>query len=140
MKTRIIAGAVFALVVAVTFFLAPAAVTAVTMAFMTALASYELLHTTGLVKSLRLNVYSAVMAVLVVLWSYFGCGYASMLLGVLCYLMLLFGELLLSSGKTPAAQVGLLYRQGKSHRRTPRIRGAGKGIPQITPHSRKKSR
>ena len=73
MKTRIIAGAVFALVVAVTFFLAPAAVTAVTMAFMIAMASFELLHTTGLVKSLRLNVYSAIMAVLVVL---FIIGYA----------------------------------------------------------------
>lgn len=112
MKTRIIAGAVFTLVLAVTFFLAPTAITAVTMAFMTAVASYELLHTTGLVKQMGLNVYSAVMAVLVVLWSYFGCGYASMLLGVLCYLMLLFGQLLLSSGKTPVAQVGYCLLSG----------------------------
>ena len=44
MKTRIIAGAVFTVVVALTFFLAPTAVTAVTMAFMTVLASYELLR------------------------------------------------------------------------------------------------
>jgi phosphatidate cytidylyltransferase len=112
MKTRIIAGAVFTLVVAVTFFLAPAAVTAVTMAFMTALASYELLHTTGLVKSLRLNIYSAFMAVLVVLWSFLGGFYAPMILGVLLYLMVLFSELLLSSGKTPVAQLGYCLLSG----------------------------
>ena len=112
MKTRIIAGAVFALVVAVTFFLAPAAVTAVTMAFMTALASFELLHTTGLVKSIRLNIYSALMAVLVVLWSFLGGYYAPMILGVLLYVMVLFSELLLSSGKTPVAQVGYCLLSG----------------------------
>jgi phosphatidate cytidylyltransferase len=112
MKTRIIAGAVFTLVVAVTFFLAPAAVTAVTMAFMTALASYELLHTTGLVKSMRLNIYSALMAVLVVLWSFLGGFYAPMILGVLLYLMVLFSELLLSSGKTPVAQLGYCLLSG----------------------------
>ena len=112
MKTRIIAGAVFALVVAVTFFLAPAAVTAVTMAFMTALASYELLYTTGLVKSLRLNLYSAAMAVLVVLWSFLAGNYAPVILGVLLYLMVLFSELLLSSGKTPVAQVGYCLLSG----------------------------
>lgn len=112
MKTRIIAGAVFVVVLALTFFIAPTWVTAVTMGFMTALASYELLFTTGLVKSIRLNVYSAVMAVLVVLWSYLGCGYAPMILGVLLYLMILFSELLLSSGKTPISQVGYCLLSG----------------------------
>lgn len=112
MKTRIIAGAVFVVVLALTFFFAPLAVTAVTMAFMTALASYELLYTTGLVRSIRLNVYSALMSVLVVLWSYLGSAYAPMILGILLYLMLLFSELLLSSGKTPVAQVGYCLLSG----------------------------
>jgi phosphatidate cytidylyltransferase len=112
MKTRIIAGAVFTVVVALTFFLAPTAVTAVTMAFMTVLASYELLLTTGLVKYIRLNVYSALMGVGIVLWSYFGGGHAHMVLGILLYFMLLGSELLLSSGKLPVAKIGYCLMSG----------------------------
>ena len=78
MKTRIIAGSVFVVVLAVTFFLAPMAVTAITMGAMVALASYELLFTTGLVRNIRLNVYSALMAVGIVVWSYLDGGFAPM--------------------------------------------------------------
>ena len=112
MKTRIIAGGVFALVVAVTFFLAPTQVTVITMALMTALASYELLYTTGLVRNIRMNVYSAVMAVVIVVWSYLGMNYGFVVLGVLLYLMALCSELLLSSGKEPVAHVGYCLLSG----------------------------
>ena len=112
MKTRIIAGSVFVVVLALTFFLAPLAVTAVTMALMTALASYELLYTTGLVRNIRLNVYSALMAVAITLWSFLGADYAPMLLGVLLYMMLLCSELLLSSGKEPVAGIGYCLLSG----------------------------
>ena len=85
MKTRIISGAVFTAVLALVFFLLPNLVTAVAVAALCAVASYELLFATGLVKSIRINIYSALMAVLVALWSYLGCDYAPMLLGVLLY-------------------------------------------------------
>lgn len=112
MKTRIISGAVFTAVLALVFFLLPNFVTAVAVAALCAMASYELLFATGLVKNVRLNIYSALMAVLVALWSHLGCDYASMLLGVLLYGMLLFGELLISSGKTPVAQLGYCMLSG----------------------------
>lgn len=112
MKTRIISGAVFTVVLALVFFLLPNFVTAVAVAALCAMASYELLFATGLVKNVRLNIYSALMAVLVALWSHLGCDYASMLLGVLLYGMLLFGELLISSGKTPVAQLGYCMLSG----------------------------
>ena len=112
MKTRIISGAVFTAVLALVFFLLPNLVTAVAVAALCAVASYELLFATGLVKSIRINIYSALMAVLVALWSYLGCDYAPMLLGVLLYGILLFGELLISSGKTPVAQVGYCVLSG----------------------------
>ncbi len=105
MKTRIIAGCAFGIVMAVTFFIAPVWVTMITMAAMTALASYELLHTTGLVKDLDLNIYSALMAVFISLWSYYGGGHAALVLGVLVYTMLLFSELLFTSGKVPVAKL-----------------------------------
>ena len=112
MKTRIIAGSVFVVVLAVTFFLAPVAVTAITMGAMVALASYELLFTTGLVRNVRLNIYSALMAVFVTVWSYLGASQAVMLLGVLVYFMLLGSQLLLSSGKEPVAHVGYCLLSG----------------------------
>lgn len=105
MKTRIIAGGVFCIVMALTFFVAPAWVTAITMAAMTALASYELLHTTGLVKNTDLNIFSAMMAVFVSLWSYYGGRQAVLVLGVLVYTMLLFSEMLFSDKKVTVAEM-----------------------------------
>ncbi len=112
MKTRIISGAVFVVVLALTFFIAPPWVTAITMACMTAVASHELLHTTGLVKNPRLQIYSTVMSAAVVAWSCFGSPYAPMLLGVLLYFMLLCSELLLSSGKQSVAEIGYCLLSG----------------------------
>lgn len=105
MKTRILAGGVFGIVMALTFFIAPVWVTAITMALMVALASYELLYATGLVKEVRLNIYSAVMAMS---FSYFGCASVSQMYLYLCiflYVLLLFAELLLSSGKLPIGKI-----------------------------------
>lgn len=99
MKTRIIAGCVFGVVMALTFFIAPTWVRAITMALMVALASYELLHATGLVKEVRLNLYSAVMAALVAWWSHGSGSALSLRVGILVYVLVLFAELLLSSGK-----------------------------------------
>ncbi len=112
MKTRIVSGTVFVAVLALAFFFAPAYVSAVTMAVMTALASYELLFTTGLVKNIRLNVYSILMSVAITVWSYFGAGHTPMLLGVLLYFLLLCSELLLSSGKQPVAEIGYCFLSG----------------------------
>lgn len=112
MKTRIISGAVFTIALALLFFFLPAVITAIAVAGLCVLASYELLNNTGLVKSVRLNVYSAIMAVLVVLWSHLGDHYAPMLLGILLYVMLLFSELLFTSGKTPVAQIGYCLLSG----------------------------
>lgn len=111
MKTRIISGAVFVVIVAIVFFLTPAIVTAIVVALMSALASYELLYTTGLVKNLRLNVYSAVMAVLVTMVSQYAA-YSIFFFIILLYWMLLFSEVLLSSGKIPVAEIGYCLMSG----------------------------
>lgn len=111
MKTRIISGAVFVVVLAVVFFLTPAAVTAITMAAMCAVASYELLHTTGLVRNIRLNVYSVVMAIVVALGSKLGNDYV-FFVAILVYWALLFSEVLLSSGKVPVSEIGYCLMAG----------------------------
>lgn len=94
MKTRIIAGAAIVVVLLAVLFLAPVWLAMIFVGATCAIASYELLWRTGLVKHIRLNIYSAVMAFLVVLWSYFGCFYPAALVAVLAYTVLLFGEML----------------------------------------------
>ena len=112
MKTRIISGAVFTAVMALLFFAVPPVVTAVAMAALCVMASWELLHATGLVKSLWLNGCSAVMAVLVCLWSYLGGSDSAMLAAVLGYTAVLFGHMLYTAGKTPVAQMGYCLLSG----------------------------
>ena len=94
MKTRILAALVLVPVLLVVLLIAPVWVAAAVVGLMCGIASYELLCRTGLVKSWRLNVYSAVMAFCLAAWSYFGTPYAAALIGVFVYALLLFGELL----------------------------------------------
>lgn len=96
MKTRIIAGAAIVVVLLAVLFFAPVWVSAIFVGAMCAIASYELLWGTGLVKHVRLNIYSAVMAFLVAVWSYYGCPYPAALVAVLLYTIFLFGEMLFS--------------------------------------------
>ncbi len=120
LKTRIISGAVFVVLLAAVFLVAPPIVATVAVALMAAIASYELLYTTGLVKQIRLNIYSALMAAAIALSSHFSKIFISstfgtynfLLLMVLLYWMLLFGEVLLSSGKLPVAQIGYCLMAG----------------------------
>lgn len=79
--------------------LAPDIVVAVAVGIMAAIGSYELLYRTGLQKHLRLNIYSAVMAFAVTLWSCNGRNYAMALIGILLYYVLLFAEMMGSRTK-----------------------------------------
>lgn len=99
MKTRIIAGAAMVAILAVLLLWAPDWVVSLFVALMAAVGSYELLYCTGLQKNLRLNLYSALMACLVVLWSALGCNYTAALVGVLLFYVLLFGEMMISHAK-----------------------------------------
>ena len=96
MKTRILAALVLVPVLMVVLLLAPVCVAAAVIGLMCGIASYEMLYRTGLVKNKRLNVYSAVMAFAVSVWSYFGCPYAPALVGVFVYVALLFMEMMAS--------------------------------------------
>lgn len=99
MIIRTLAGMVLVPVLIAVFLLVPHFVTALVVGIMAAIASYEMLYRTGLVRSFRLNVYSAIMAFLVCIWAYFDNSYAAALLGVLLYYIVLFGEMMLSSMK-----------------------------------------
>ena len=64
------------------------------------MAAYELLYRTGLVKNRRLVIYAMVMAVLVAFWS-LRQDVNLAAIGLLAYLCLLLGEMLLAPRQTP---------------------------------------
>lgn len=99
MKTRVIAAAVLLPLLLIAVLFLPKIVTAVLFGAMAAIAAYELLYGTGLLRQPRLVAYSMVMAFLVSIWSYFDCLRVAALLGVLLFTALLFGEMMASHVK-----------------------------------------
>ena len=95
MKTRIIAAvALLPLLLGVVLFL-PKICTAILFGLMASIGAYELLNNTGLVKNKRIVLYAVMMAMFVCLWSSMWTVYPLILLGVLAFFCILFGELLL---------------------------------------------
>ena len=94
MKTRIVTAAILIPLLFILVLVLPEIVTAVVIGLISAIASYELLFVTGLMKHVRLNIYSSIMAFGVTIWSYFGMPYAVGILGLLLYISLLFGEMM----------------------------------------------
>lgn len=94
MKTRILTAAVLIPLLFIVVLSLPEIVTAVILGLLMAAASYEILTVTGLMKHVRLNIYSALMAFLMVMWSYSGMPYIWGMLGLLIYVSLLFAEMM----------------------------------------------
>ena len=112
MKIRIIAAAALLPLLLVVLIALPAVFTAILVGFMCAVAAYELLMKTGLVKEKRLVAYTAVMAFLVSVWSYFSASYAAALLGVIGFTMLLFAELMFSHAKPTFEKIAVCFAAG----------------------------
>lgn len=107
MKKRVIAAVVLLPLLLIILLALPGMCTAVLLAAMCAVAAYELLWCTGLVKEKRLVIYASVMGALTALWSGLGAGYTPALLGVLGFTAVLFAELLVSHGKLPIQSLAL---------------------------------
>ena len=99
MKTRIIAAAVLLPALLLVLFLLPKIFLTVLVGVMAAIAAYELTVGTGLVKQIRLSVYSMLAAFLVCLWCGFGISFAWLLLIVLLFMSALFAESMLCDMK-----------------------------------------
>lgn len=112
MKIRIIAAAVLLPLLLIIVLALPQVFTAILVGAMCSIAAYELLYGTGLVKEIRLVIYTAVMAFLVSMWSAFGTGYAAALLGVLGFTAVLFAEILISHAKLPFEKITICLAGG----------------------------
>lgn len=112
MKVRIIVAVVLIPLLLVALLLLPTIVTTVIVGLIAALASYELLHNTGLVKNIRLVLYSMVMALLTILWCHFEMDRNAAMLGIFAFAAVLFAELLISHGKLPFSQLCACFTSG----------------------------
>jgi len=112
MKTRILAAVVLLPLLLLVVLALPNIYTAVLFGLLSAIAAYELMWGTGLVKKPRLLVYAAVFAFLMPVWCYFGMPYLYGLLGVLVFVSALYAEVLASHGKLPYSQITVTLAAG----------------------------
>ena len=112
MKTRIIAAVALLPLLLLIVLAAPKIFTAILFGAMAAIAAYELLNGTGLVKHSRLCVYSMVMAFWCVLWCGLGIGYVWLLLGTLIFWILMFAEVMVSQMKLSFSKVAVCLVAG----------------------------
>ena len=94
MKKRIIAAAVALPALLIVLLVLPQLATAILFAAICIVAVWELMCVTGLVRHLRLFIYSAIMAAAISIWSYLGCPHGLAVLLLLAYFIALAAELL----------------------------------------------
>ena len=99
MKTRVITAAVLVPLLLLVLFAAPKNVMVILFSLLCAFSAVELLYNTGLVKHIRLVIYTVVMAVLVPVWCYFGMNKEWALAATLLFMVLLFMEVMISDMK-----------------------------------------
>lgn len=107
MKTRIITAAIAIPVLLIILLVAPEMVATLVFGALMAVGAYEFLYRTGLVRRVRMVVYSAVMAFAMAIWSYYGGLQAYLMLGSIAFFMLLFSEVMMDHVKVSVESVGL---------------------------------
>lgn len=112
MKVRTIVAFSLLPFVIIIALLAPKLVTAICLALMSAIASYELLHTTKLVRHPRMLIYTMLIAFLVSIWSYLGCSSLLAAVMALVFFVILFTEVMLSNMKISFSKVSLCMTAG----------------------------
>ena len=112
MKIRIIAALVLIPVLLLVLFVAPPIVMAIMLGILCAIAAYELLFGTGMVKHPRLLIYTMVAALVIPIWCYTGMSRLWGIAGLFAFLCALFGEILLSHGKLRFDRLGICVMGG----------------------------
>lgn len=109
MKLRVMAAAALIPILLVVVLVAPVILTTVLLGILCAIAAYELLNGTGLVRHVRLIGYTVVMAFFVPLWCYYGMEPLWALLAILIFFTLLFSEILISSAKLRLERLSVCF-------------------------------
>ncbi len=107
MKTRIITAAIAIPVLLIILLVAPEIVAALVFGALLAVGAYEFLYRTGLMRRVRMVIYSALMAFAMAIWSYYGGLQAYLMIGSIAFFMLLFSEVMMDHVKVSVESVGL---------------------------------
>lgn len=97
MKARILVAVIGLPLLIAMLLLLPIWVTAAVLALLCAIAVYELLYATGLLRNKRIMVVSMAMAIFVCVWSYLGMPGLPMQIAALIFVIYLFAELLVAN-------------------------------------------
>ena len=112
MNTRVITAVVLLPLLLLVVLAAPKIFTAILFAAMATVAAYELLAGTGLVKQIRLCIYSAASAFWCVLWCGLGINSAWLLLGIVLFWVAIFGEMMASELKLTFDKAAMCFVAG----------------------------
>lgn len=112
MLIRILSALVLLPLFVAALILLPTTAIAVLFGLMAAVAAWEMLWGTGLVKKPRLVAYSAVMAFLVLLWSNSGTDFVWILLAVFVFAVVLLAEVMASDMELPFEKVTVCLAAG----------------------------
>ena len=112
MKTRIITAAVAIPLLLLLLLVLDKIVAAIVWGALLAIATYELLYVTGLVRESRLVIYSCIMAFIVSMWSYFGAIHAFGVLLVIIFSGVLFFEMMHSHVNITFDKLGMCMMGG----------------------------
>lgn len=111
MKTRILSAVALLPLLLIIVLVLPAWGTAGLFGACAAVAAYELLYRTGLVTNIRLVAYACVMSVLVSFWSLRQDPNLAAL-GVMVYIIVLFGEMLLAHTQLKFEKIAICFMAG----------------------------
>ena len=112
MKTRTVAGLILASVLFLVVLVLPKEAAAVIMGLLQAVASYELLYRTNLVRKPGLVICSAVMAFAIAIWSFYGAVHAWFVLLVLAYFLLMISQMMRDHVKTRFETLSMCFVGG----------------------------
>ena len=112
MKTRILTAAVAIPLLLLVVLATPKWVAAIVFGLLMALAAYEMLYRTHMVRHSRLVVCSALMAFGTSIWSYFGAEHGIGVALVLVFTIIMFGELMHDHIKVRTAMIAMCFVAG----------------------------
>ena len=112
MKTRLISAAILIPILLIVIWVLPKAVGMIVLGLLAAIAAYELLNSTGLVRHLRLQIYTMMAAFMVCLWSYLGRDHAVGMLGLMVFVCILFAEMMNNRVKVRVEKIGICLFAG----------------------------
>lgn len=112
MKKRIISAAILVPILFLLTLAAPVIAASLVMSALMAIAAYELLYRTGLVKRARLVIYSCIMAAAVCMWSYFGAIHSYLVILMIAFFILMFSEMMLDHIKVHFETLAMCFVAG----------------------------